>query len=914
LTVGLDRTVTVKLSADIGQYVAGLRAAGQSTRDFGDRAVKQADKHRQAYDLLGKGLIVTGAAIGIGVAAAVRAYANFDKALSSVRAVSGATAGQMRALSGAALKAGADTKFSATEAATAEAELAKVGVSVTDILNGGLTGALDLAAAGNIDLGSAAMIAGQAMKIFKLSGKDIPAIADALAAGANKSAADVSDLAAALSQGGLVAKQTGLNITDTVGTLSAFADNALLGSDAGTSFKTMLQSLNPRSAEAKTLMAELGISAFDASGEFVGITQFAGNLQTALGKMSTEQRQAALQTIFGADAIRAATVLYDLGAQGLQKYITGVQDQGAAARIAAVQTDNLAGDFERLKGSIETGLIQAGSAGNQTLREMTQAATGAVNAFTGLPPGLQKGTFALAAVTSAAALAGGALLLLLPRVAATKAAMATLGVSTAKVAAGFKALTVAGAAVVAIDVLPDVFTKIDQAVGRVPESTDKLALSLLRLGKDGQATGELTKAFGKDFTGYSRRFELDAEGLGQAVDRLTKGNFLERDFPGLTSSAAESITELDKALASIASTGGIDQANTAFGNLTSSAGLTGEQITALQGLLPQYSDALAHADLTQTATSGSAKELSGGVAGVAKSAEEASAALDEMIQSLSDSGLIQLSTREAARAYQQAVDDATAAVKSNGKTMDINTQKGRDNQAALDGVASAAINKAKATYESTKATRGDGPAQEAFRASILRSREGLIRTAQSFGLSRAAAIRYADRVLAIPAVRRTTVTLSGVSSAISSAERLREQLLRIKDRSVTVTVRTNVANKIAANPRAFRATGGIIPPSLGSGPTADDVPINVSGGEYVIRARAVQRYGSALFDRLNAGQFAAGGLVGAAIASTTRAPQASPRQGPQVTFTGDLVALDVAELAARVERRIRESETLLPVA
>src|SRR5690606_33018738 len=118
-------------------------------------------------------------------------------------------------------------------------------------------------------------ISAQAMNIFKLEGKDVAYIADVLAAGANKSAADVGQLGDALRQGGLVAAQMGLGLEDTVGVLSLFADNALIGSDAGTSFKTMLQRLTPTSKEQAKAMREIGLSFFDAEGAFVGIEEAA---------------------------------------------------------------------------------------------------------------------------------------------------------------------------------------------------------------------------------------------------------------------------------------------------------------------------------------------------------------------------------------------------------------------------------------------------------------------------------------------------------------------------------------------------------------------------------------------------------------------------------------------------------------
>src|SRR5207237_5181548 len=142
----------------------------------------------------------------------------------------------------------------------------------------------------------------------------------------------------------------GLSVEDTTGTLAAFASAGLLGSDAGTSLKTMFLALSKPSGDAADLMEELGIHAYDASGQFVGITKLAGQLKDRLGGLTQEQRNSALATIFGNDAIRAASILYTEGADGIQQWIDKTNDAGFAAETAAARTDNLAGDIERLKG------------------------------------------------------------------------------------------------------------------------------------------------------------------------------------------------------------------------------------------------------------------------------------------------------------------------------------------------------------------------------------------------------------------------------------------------------------------------------------------------------------------------------------------------------------------------------------
>ena len=363
-TAGLVRDIGTAAQT-AGRATAGALGAGARTvlSDLGTAA----------------GVAALGVA-GIG-GAAVMASTEFNKSMSGVSAVAGATAGEMEQLREAALKAGADTAFSASEAATAQGELARAGVSVADILGGALAGSLGLAAAGQLELGNAAEISAQALNIFNLEGSETTRVADVLAAGANKSAADVAQLGDALRQGGLVAAQTGLSLEETAGVLSMFADNALLGSDAGTSLKTFLQRLVPQSDEAAKAMESLGLQFFDSQGAFVGIEEVAGQLQGALGGLSDEQRNAALSTLFGSDAVRSASILMDGGAASVRDYTTAVSDQGAASRMAAEQLNNLAGDIEEFKGATETALIRVGDLFDGVNRSVVQSGTDLVNVF-----------------------------------------------------------------------------------------------------------------------------------------------------------------------------------------------------------------------------------------------------------------------------------------------------------------------------------------------------------------------------------------------------------------------------------------------------------------------------------------------------------------------------------------------------
>lgn len=181
-----DRSVKVTLRANVADFNAQIKSASKTLDDMvskGDASGKVADtamgRWTQRSQLMGAQMTTAGAALTtfgaglLGVAGkAVSTAASFDQSMSSVQAATHETASNMSLLREAALQAGQDTAFSATEAASGIEELSKAGVSTTDILNGGLKGALDLAAAGGVSVSEAAETAASAMTQFNLNGTD----------------------------------------------------------------------------------------------------------------------------------------------------------------------------------------------------------------------------------------------------------------------------------------------------------------------------------------------------------------------------------------------------------------------------------------------------------------------------------------------------------------------------------------------------------------------------------------------------------------------------------------------------------------------------------------------------------------------------------------------------------------------
>ncbi len=433
-----NKTVSVELRAVVSNYLSGMKQAAQATSDLAGKAGKAVQENSAEISRMGTGFVVAGAGMLAVAGKATSVFASFDKAMSGVAATGDDAKSQLGALREQAVRLGADTQYSAEEAAQGITELLKAGVSARDVIGGGLAGSLSLAAAGQMEVAAAAETTAITLAQFGLEGTQASHVADLLAAGAGKASGEVSDMAQALSQVGLVANQTGLTVEETTGTLAAFAKAGLIGSDAGTSLKTMLQRLTPQSAAAQKQFDELGISAYDANGKFVGMANFAGQLQEKLGELTPKARNAAMGIMFGSDAIRAASELYKQGESGVRGWIDAVDEQGYASRAAAELTNNLSGDIERLGGSLDSVFIKSGSGANNILRQMTQGAEAAVDAIGGLPEPLLATMTVLTGTGGLAAVGVGGLLKVASAAADARESFRSLGVSakTAKIAVG----------------------------------------------------------------------------------------------------------------------------------------------------------------------------------------------------------------------------------------------------------------------------------------------------------------------------------------------------------------------------------------------------------------------------------------------------------------------------------------------
>jgi len=305
-----------------------------------------------AANVIQNGLQALSGAIG----GAVSKAAELENELNFLQAVSGATGEQMRKVAALAKQLGADVTIpaaSALDAAKAMTELAKAGLNVEQSM-AAAKGTLQLAAAGQLDAARAAEIVAGALNAFNLQGDQAVRVADLLAAAANASAADVTSMADSLKMASAVAAMSGRSIEETITALSMMANAGIQGSDAGTSLKTMLLRLVAPTDKAAEMMNELGIKLTDSKGKMLPLREIVGQFSRALSKLSEDQRNYTLATIFGTDAIRAANIILMAGVEAYDEMYKAVTKSNAAADLAAARMRGLKGAKEALNNAVET--------------------------------------------------------------------------------------------------------------------------------------------------------------------------------------------------------------------------------------------------------------------------------------------------------------------------------------------------------------------------------------------------------------------------------------------------------------------------------------------------------------------------------------------------------------------------------
>ena len=322
-----------------------LAEATNQAREDADRLADSAERNVGAFDRLKGAVIAFGAALGVAFVAgkikdffseAVSGAADFEAQLSTVKAVSGASAEEMEALRAAAEKMGAETKYNATEAAQALENLARAGLKSSEAIEA-LPSVLALAQGNGLELADAASYITQTASGMGLAMSDAARVADVLAKAASSANTDIQGMGLAMSYAAPNAHALGLTLEETAAYIGKLADAGFDGSRAGTAMATMMSQFQNPASTFRRELASIGIRTNDFS-------------QAIRELAATGPKGQAAISALGEAAGPAFRALVGQGIEAVDELNNKLKDAtGFAVNQAKEMGDNVGGAFAELE-------------------------------------------------------------------------------------------------------------------------------------------------------------------------------------------------------------------------------------------------------------------------------------------------------------------------------------------------------------------------------------------------------------------------------------------------------------------------------------------------------------------------------------------------------------------------------------
>lgn len=357
--------VIVELVADSSGIAVGVAAAKKQLAGLsGAVAIGAADSlagmRQVGYGMQAIGNDMT-RFVTVPVAAAfygiVKTFSEFEKQMKHVQAITGATGSEFEKLGQKAQDLGLKTQFSAAQVAEGMGILGQAGFTTSQILDQ-IPTILNLAAAGSMDLASAADVAVSAMYGFGFEIKDLPRVVDGLSAAAIATNTNIANLGHAFKYAGPLSDIAGLQFEEAAAALGLFSNAGIDASMAGTTLRGALSRMLNPPREAAKVMQELGINVLDSEGKLISLKHVIDEFNKA------NATPGQLMEIFGARPSAGMIALMGMGSDELERMQQLLESsEGSVARIAEIKMQGLAGDMTRLKAAAQGFAIAFAEAG-----------------------------------------------------------------------------------------------------------------------------------------------------------------------------------------------------------------------------------------------------------------------------------------------------------------------------------------------------------------------------------------------------------------------------------------------------------------------------------------------------------------------------------------------------------------------
>jgi TP901 family phage tail tape measure protein len=852
----MRRDLVLNIEADESAFTTrqARREANLFERELAKLERQQARVDR-ALTSLGRGMLVAGAAIAAGVGLAVKAAIDWESSWAGVLKTVEGTDAQMAALEEDIRGLTAVLPASHAEIAAVAEAAGQLGIQRENVAAFTKT-MIDMGEATNLTSDAAATALARLMNIMQTAPADVDRLASAVVDLGNKGAtteAEIVEMALRIAGAG---RTIGLTEQQVVGFAAALSNVGINAEAGGTAISRVFLEIDTAVSEGGAKLEVFARTAGLSADEFArayeqdagtAIARFVAGLakvQSSGGDVNAVLRELGITEIRTSDALRRLAGSGDNLTQSLQIGNQAWQENTALVDEANRRYQTAEARIQIARNQINEAAIDLGGTFLPVVAEMADTVAGFTGAIADLPEPLRNALAILAAVTAAVLLAGGTALIAVPKIHAFNLALEQMAAKGGRAALASTALqrSVSGiglalgpvtAALVALDFAS---RKLEQAIfDELNPAVDAMTVGLAKFEETGKLSGEIARVLGDDLSAVGDEFEILLN--DRWWDKLGRGaqDFLDK-VPGQFGSTMlrlgrdlevprEKVEALDQALATMARAGSTEQAEAAFARLTAEMGLTTHQTELLRGQLDEWRGA---AEVGAAA----AEDVAAGIGEVGTVAEQAAEDVDALREAFDLLFGAQMSLDRATIAYKEGFVELVAELEEGTRTLDLNTQAGRDNR----GVVLDQID----VIEDLRAANIDNgmsidDANALYDTQLDKIEAALIKR----GFEEEGVRDLIDSYRAIPDAVSTTVSTPGMEQAEAAAKRLREQLDNI-DRFVRISFEVSGTAAVGAIRVPRFQHGGEVPGPFGESP--DRRLIAATPKEIVLNPQVSQRY------------------------------------------------------------------------
>lgn len=379
------------------------------------RQMQRLGQMGQQLTVAGAGAMAAGTGLARPLQGAAEAAINFEQAMARVGAVSRASDADLAQLTRQARQLGADTNWTASQAAEGMQFLSMAGFSTNETLQA-MPGMLNLASAGAIDLGSAADIASNILSGFNIDAAEMGRLGDVLTNTFTSSNTSLSMLGETMKYVAPVADSLGISVEEVAAMAGKLGDAGIQGAQAGTALRAIMLRLASGTKPVEDALAAMNVATTDASGNMRALPAILDDINRATTHLGSGDRVALLNKLFGMEAASAGIKLLDHAGDGLNDYTETLRRAGSAAEVATKQNATTRGALNRLGSAVEDVAITIGDVMLPTITALTdklRTVAGRVVAWTEANPELTRRIVLVTAALSGLLIVGGGLALTL---------------------------------------------------------------------------------------------------------------------------------------------------------------------------------------------------------------------------------------------------------------------------------------------------------------------------------------------------------------------------------------------------------------------------------------------------------------------------------------------------------------------